>query len=71
MSRDPNKVRKEQVMQIPGGKAAQAEGTRAKDLRQKHAWHIQSSRVAGASRARRRGEGEVTRQVTHSAQAEL
>lgn len=33
-------------MQIPGGRAVQAERTRAKALRQECAWHIQSNKVA-------------------------
>ena len=33
----PKRVRKEQVMRMPGGKAIQAEGTRAKALSQEHA----------------------------------
>lgn len=49
MSRDVDKVRKERSLQIPVGKAVQAEGTRAKDLRQEHACHIQSKRVASVA----------------------
>lgn len=60
-------------MHIPGGKATQAEGTRAEAQSQEHAWHVQSTRVAsvvGANQTRKE-VGEVTRQVTDSAQAEL
>lgn len=60
-------------MHIPGGKAIQAQGTRAKALSQEHAWHVQSARVASVvgPNQTRKEVGEMTRQVTDSAQAEL
>lgn len=69
----PKRVRKEQVMHLPGGKAIQAKGTRAEALSQEHTWHVQSTRVAsvvGANQTRKE-VGEVTRPLTDSAQAEL